>query len=52
MLEIADIFPGFSNDARAVIIPDALVPGDDRAWLKRLHRIESSDPLLALLLIW
>jgi hypothetical protein len=52
MLEIADILPGFSKDPRAVIIPDALVPGDDRAWLKRLHRIEGRDPLLALPLIW
>jgi hypothetical protein len=34
-LEIADIFPGFSNDPRAIIVPDALVPGDYGAWLKR-----------------
>jgi hypothetical protein len=51
-LEITDIFPGFSNDPRAIIVPDAFMSGDYRAWLKRLHFIESSNPLLALLLIW
>ena len=50
-LEIADIFPGFSDDPRAIVISSAL-PGDDRTWLKRLHRIKGSDPLVALPLIW
>ncbi len=31
--------------------PDALMSGDHGAWLKRLHFIESSNPLLALRLI-
>jgi hypothetical protein len=38
-------------ESRAIIFPDALMSGDDCAWLKRLHFIEGSNPLLALLLI-
>ena len=49
--EIADIFPRFAEDLGAVIVPDALVPGDNCAWLKRFHFIESSNPLFAPLLI-
>jgi hypothetical protein len=50
-LEIAYTFPRFSNNPRAIIVPDALMSGEDCAWLKRLHFIEGSNPLLALLLI-
>ena len=45
------VFARFYKHPRAIIAPDALMSGDHDAWPKRLHFIESSNPLLALLLI-
>jgi hypothetical protein len=47
-----DVLPSLFKDQRAVvIILHIFVAGDDDAWLKRLHFIESGNPLLALLLL-
>ena len=50
-LEIAYILPRFSNDPRAIIVPDALMSGDYGAGLERLHFVEGSNPFMAPLLI-
>ena len=51
-LKIKDVLPSLFKDPWAVvIILHIFVAGDDDAWLKRLHFIESGNPLLALLLI-
>jgi len=46
-IEIANVLAGFLNDARAVIIADALMSRDHRAWIKRLDLVERRNPLEA-----
>src|SRR5580700_6824135 len=41
-IEIANVLAGFLNDARAVIIADALMSRDHRAWIERLASTLSS----------